>query len=163
MYRFLCELWFLFLWDKGPQVQLCTTFFNVIISCLFLHSVVVGSLWEEREEYGLWRNTPGFGSWLYHPWREVLSVRASVKWVCVTQLSGLWGQQIRKAVVWQVEGALLMQVSFLAHSVNPSTGSTTWKAWDQGRKLGVGGGTGEGRSPAGVSEQVGGLADSTHS
>lgn len=65
--------------------------------------------------------------------------------------------------MWQVGGALLMQVSFLAHSVNPSTVSTTWKAWDQGRKLGVGGGTSEGRSPAGVSEQVGGLADSTHS
>lgn len=56
-----------------------------------------------------------------------------------------------------------MQVSFLAHSVNPSTVPATWKAWDQGRKLGVGGVTSEGQSPAGVSEQVGGLADSTHS
>ena len=128
-----------------------------------IYTVVVGSLWEEREEYGLWRNTPGFRSWLHHPWREVLSDRASVKWVCLTQLSGSWDRQISKAIVWQVGGALLMQVSFLAHSVNPSTVPATWKAWDQGRKLGVGGGTSEGQSPAGVSEQVGGLADSTHS
>ena len=124
-------------WDKVPQVQLHTTFFNVT-SCLHLHSVVVGSLWEEREEYGLWRNMPGFRSWLHHPWREVLSVRASVKWVCLTQLSGSWDRQISKAIVWQVGGALLMQVSFLAHSVNPSTVPTTWKAWDQGRKVGGG-------------------------
>ena len=38
-----------------------------------------------------------------------------------------------------------------------------WKVWDQGRKLGVGGGTGKERSPAGVSEQVGGLTYSAHS
>lgn len=56
-----------------------------------------------------------------------------------------------------------MQVSFLAHSVNPSTVSTTWKAWDQGRKLGWEVEQVKDGAQLGVSEQVGGLADSTHS
>lgn len=66
-------------------------------------------------------------------------------------------------VVWQLVGAPVMQISLLVSPLVPSTAPRTWKAADQGRKLGVGGGTGKEQSSAAVSEQVGGLTDSAHS
>lgn len=64
-------------------------------------------------------------------------------------------------VVWQLVGAPVMQISLLVSPLVPSTAPRTWKAADQGRKLGVGGGTGKEQSSAAVSEQVGGLTDCT--